>query len=267
MQAIAREFNLAETVFILKPENPAHTARVRIFTPMTELPFAGHPTVGTGVLLAQLRSPAPARRGDALVVLEEGIGIVRVGVRMAAGAAAFAEFDAPKLPTGSGAAPAVDRLAAALCLIPSEIGFENHRPTRYSAGNPFTFVPVASLDAITKARVAAAEWEAAIQGSTGAFLYCRQTLHTTSAFHARMFAPQLGIPEDPATGSAAAAFAGVVHRFDEVPDGAHKRIIEQGFEMGRPSLITLSLVVEGGRLTGARIGGHAVRVAEGKIEV
>jgi trans-2,3-dihydro-3-hydroxyanthranilate isomerase len=267
MQAIAREFNLAETVFILKPENPAHTARVRIFTPMTELPFAGHPTVGTGVLLAQLRSPAPARRGDALVVLEEGIGIVRVGVRMAAGAAAFAEFDAPKLPTGSGAAPAVDRLAAALCLIPSEIGFENHRPTRYSAGNPFTFVPVASLDAITRARVAAAEWEAAIQGSTGAFLYCRQTLHTTSAFHARMFAPQLGIPEDPATGSAAAAFAGVVHRFDEVPDGAHKRIIEQGFEMGRPSLITLSLVVEGGRLTGARIGGHAVRVAEGKIEV
>ena len=104
-------------------------------------------------------------------------------------------------------------------------------------------------------------------GRTGAFLYCRQTVHTTSAFHARMFAPHHGIAEDPATGSAAAAFAGIVHRFDELPDGTHKRTIEQGFEMGRPSLIDVSVTVEGGRLTTVRIGGHAVRVAAGSIEV
>jgi trans-2,3-dihydro-3-hydroxyanthranilate isomerase len=102
---------------------------------------------------------------------------------------------------------------------------------------------------------------------TGTFLYCRQTVHTTSAFHARMFAPHNGIPEDPATGSAAAAFAGVVHRFDALPDGSHKRTIEQGFEMGRPSLIALSLEIEAGKLSIVRVGGHAVRVAEGKIEV
>ena len=179
-------------------------------------------------------------------MLEEVVGIVRVGVRLRPGAALHAEFDAPKLPAEAGSLPPADRLAAALGLIPSEIGFENHRPTRYGAGNVFAFVPVASLDAIGKARVAAPHWDAALQGQglVGAFLYCRQTVHTTSSFHARMFAPDFGIPEDPATGSAAAAFAGVVHRFDALPDGMHKRIIEQGYEMGRPSTIALTMEVE-----------------------
>jgi trans-2,3-dihydro-3-hydroxyanthranilate isomerase len=266
MQAIAREFNLAETVFVLPPQNKAHSARVRIFTPAIELPFAGHPTVGTAALLAQFKSPEPAGNGDALVVLEEGIGPVRVGVRLRQAAAPFAEFDAPKLPQESGSLPPADRLAAAVGLIPAEIGFENHRPTRFAAGNTFAFVPVASLEAMAKARVMSSHWGEAFQGGIGAFLYCRQTVHTTSAFHARMFAPEHGVPEDPATGSAAVGFAGVVHRFDALPDGLHKRVIEQGFEMGRPSLIELSLHVEGGRLEAVRIGGHAVRVAEGMIE-
>jgi len=175
----------------------------------------------------------------------------------------------PKLPEEAGGLPSAERLSAALGLIPAEIGFENHRPTRYSAGNAFAFVPVASLEVMEKARVASSHWDASLkgQGLVGAFLYCRQTLHTTSAFRARMFAPDMGIPEDPATGSAVAAFAGVVHRFDALPDGAHKRIIEQGFEMGRPSLLSLSLEIAAGKLTVVRVGGHAVRVAEGRIEV
>jgi trans-2,3-dihydro-3-hydroxyanthranilate isomerase len=267
MQTIAREFNLPETVFVLKPHNRAHTARMRIFTPGRELPFAGHPTVGTAVLLAEMRTPLNGGRGDALVVLEQTIGIVRVGVRMRAAAASFAEFDVPKPPESAGSAPSADFLAAALGLIPAEIGFENHRPTRYSAGNPFIFAPVASLEAIAKARVVAAHWDAAALGGVGVFLYCRQTLHTASSFHARMFAPHNGIPEDPATGSAAAAFAGVVHHFDVLPDGTHKRVIEQGFEMGRPSLMELSMDIEGGKLGTVRIGGPAVRVAQGQIEV
>jgi len=265
MQTIAKEFNLSETVFVLKPERPAHTARIRIFTPAAEMPFAGHPTVGTGALLAELKTPVSNGHAEALVVLEEKIGNVRVGVRLRAGGAPFAEFDAPKLPEEVGSLPADDRVAAALGLIPSEIGFENHRPTKYSAGNAFAFIPVASLAAIGKARVAPQHW-AALQGQ-GAFIYCRQTVHNTSAFHARMFAPEAGIAEDPATGSAAAAFAGVVHRFDALPDGMHKRVIEQGYEMGRASDIELSLNIEGGKLDSVRIGGHAVRVAEGMIEV
>jgi len=269
MQTIAREFNLSETVFVLKPQSAAHTARLRIFTPMAELPFAGHPTVGTAALLAELRGATAAGSGQALVVLEETIGIVRVGVRLNLGAAPFAEFDAPKLPHETGAAAPIERLAAALGLIPAEIGFENHRPTRFGAGNSFVFVPVASLEAIAKAQVAPQHVADVFKDgpATGLFLYCRQSVHTTSAFHARMFAPHMGVPEDPATGSAAAAFAGVILRFDEPPDGSHRRMIEQGYEMGRPSHIALSLEVEGGALSSVRIGGQVVRVAEGHIEV
>lgn len=269
MQCIAREFNLSETVFVLKPQNKVHTARVRIFTPIAELPFAGHPTVGTAVLLAAIKSASQPGAGDALVVLEAPIGILRVGVRMRTDAPAFAEFDAPKLPEESGELPPVDLLGAALSLIPAEIGFENHRPSKFAAGNTVAFVPVASLDAIAKARVASQHWDDCMkgQGLLGAYLYCRQTVHTTSSFHARFFCPDFGVPEDPATGSAAVGFAGSVHRFDALPDGLHKRVIEQGFEMGRPSLITLSLQVVRGNLEAVRIGGHAVRVAAGKIEV
>jgi trans-2,3-dihydro-3-hydroxyanthranilate isomerase len=267
MQAVAREFNLSETVFVLKPQNPAHTARVRIFTPASELPFAGHPTIGTAALLAEIRTPAVA--GDALVVLEEAIGIVRAGVRLRPGAPPYAEFAAPRLPSEAGSLAPPERLAAALGLIPAEIGFENHRPTKYAAGVAFAFVPVASLAAMAKARVAQPHWDMALdgQGLAGAFLYCRQAVHTTSHFHARMFAPDLGIAEDPATGAAAAAFAGVVQQFDRLPDGQHKRLIEQGYEMGRPSLIALTMEVEVGKLAAVRIGGHAVHVAEGRIEV
>jgi trans-2,3-dihydro-3-hydroxyanthranilate isomerase len=267
MQAIAREFNLSETVFVLKPQNGAHTARLRIFTPAVELPFAGHPTVGTAALLAEIK--AASLPGDALVVLEEGIGSVRVGVRMRAGSAPFAEFDAPKLPEDAGTMPSVERLAAALSLIPAEVGFENHKPTKFAAGNTFGFVPIASLEAMGKARVAAHHWDTAFKGLglAGAFLYCRQTVHVTSAFHARVFAPDTGVAEDPATGSAAVGLAGVIQRFDALPDGLHKRQIEQGYEMGRPSTIVLSLEVQHGKLHTVRIGGHAVRVAEGRIEV
>jgi trans-2,3-dihydro-3-hydroxyanthranilate isomerase len=122
---------------------------------------------------------------------------------------------------------------------------------------------------MAKARVAAQHWDTVLygQGLSGAFLYCRQTVHTGSAFHARCFAPDFGIAEDPATGSAAVAFAGPVHRFDELPDGVHKRAIEQGYEMGRPSAIALTMEVARGKLAAARIGGHAVQVAEGRIEV
>lgn len=267
MQRIAREFNLSETVFVLKPQQARHTARVRIFTPAAEIPFAGHPTVGAGALLAELKATTAGGQSDSLVVLEEEIGIVRVGVRLRPGLALYAEFDAPKLPEEAGTPPPTDQLAAALGLIPAEIGFENHRPTTFTAGNGFVFVPVATLEAIAKAQVAPQHWAPVMrgQGHTGAFLYCRQTLHNTSSFHARMFAPDMGVPEDPATGSAAAAFAGVVHRFDALPDGLHKRGLEQGYEMGRPSLIELSLQVERGKLESVRIGGHAVRVAEGRI--
>jgi trans-2,3-dihydro-3-hydroxyanthranilate isomerase len=267
MQAIAREFNLSETVFVTRPQNIAHTARVRIFTPVQELPFAGHPTIGTAVLLAHLRAPADDH--DSIIALEQTIGAVRVGVRLRAGQAAFAEFDTPRLPDDAGPPPPVERLAGALGLLSSEIGFANHKPSQASAGVPFTFVPVLSLEAMAKAEINPQHWAVAFGSpKTGkTFLYTRETLHTTASFHARMFAPGAGIFEDPATGAAAAAFAHVLHRFDALPDGLHKRVIEQGYEMGRPSEIILALEVDRGKLSTVRIGGSAVRVSEGKLSV
>jgi trans-2,3-dihydro-3-hydroxyanthranilate isomerase len=269
MQLIAREFNLSETVFVLEPENPAHSARVRIFTPTSELPFAGHPTVGTAILLTILKPQFAGGEGDALVVLEAGIGPVRVGVKLRAGLAPYAEFDAPKLPDTGDSLPDVERLAAANGLLPSEIGFENHQPTRFGAGNAFALIPVASLEALGKAEVNGVHWMAAFSdaGVLGAFLYSRECVHNTSAFHARMFAPSHGIPEDPATGSAAICFAGAVHKFDRLPDGIHRRVIEQGFAMGRPSFMTLTLAIRQGSLEAVRLGGHAVQMTSGVLAI
>ena len=265
MQAIAKEFSISETVFVLPPDNPAHSAKIRIFTPGLEMPFAGHPTIGTAVLLADLQGRLAGGTSDALIVLEEGIGVVRVGVRRRAGEAAFAEFDAPKLPEPLATPVLPDRMADALGVSPNEIGFENHRPTRYSAGVPYSFVPMRGLEAIGRARMISPIWDSAF-GPNGAYLYCRETVHTTSAFHARMFAPDL-TNEDPATGSAAAAFAAVVHRFDDLKDGTRRLLIEQGYEMGRPSEINLEINVAGGQLRQVRIGGRAVRVSSGTLEI
>ena len=215
MQAIARELNLSETVFVLKPSNPAHSARVRIFTPARELPFAGHPTIGTAILLAQARTPLVNGESDVIIVLEQAIGTVRVGVRLRDGQPPFAEFDAPKLPEKAPAAPpSRDRIADALGLLPREIGFENHTALCMTAGNTFAFVPVQTLEAIARARIKPVGWAQAFtsEGMAGVYLYTRECVHNGSAFHARMFAPQLGVPEDPATGSAAVCFAGVVQR-------------------------------------------------------
>ncbi len=269
MQTIAREINLSETVFVLPPENPAHSARMRIFTPAKELPFAGHPTVGTAALLAELRAEGLTGDQDALVVLEQTSGTLRVGVRMRPGQASYAEFDAPRLPEEAGMLPPLDMLAAAVGLMTSEIGFENHRPICFAAGNAFAFIPVASLEAMARAYVDPVHWAQALreQGLVGAYLYTRQCELQASSFHGRMFAPDFGIPEDPATGSAAVCLAGVIHHFDRLPDGDYKRIVEQGYEMGRPSLITLSIAVTGGKLSNVRIGGHCVRVSEGTLEV
>ena len=265
MQAIAREFNLSQTAFVLEADNPAYSARVRIFTPAAELPFAGHPTVGTAICLASERFGDTASGQDAVVVLEEGVGPVRCGVRLKAGSG-FAEFDLPRLPENLGLAKPKGILAAALGLEPADITFENHTASIWSAGNPFQFVPVRNGGVLAAAYPARESWAEAF-GDDSAFLYTRDVEGHDHDFRARMFAPMSGIEEDPATGSAAAAFAGLVQQFDDHPDGEHLILIEQGDDMGRPSVIRLDMTVKNGALEAARIGGHAVRVAEGILFV
>ena len=268
-QAIAREFNLSETVFVTAATSPGHTARIRIFTPTRELPFAGHPTVGTAVLLAELRMPLDNGERDAIIALEEEIGSVRVGVRLRSGAAAYGEFDAPKSTGQPETLAEPEEISAAVGLISTEIGFENHKPTLIRGKTTFAFVPVTNLEAMAKTKVAPQHWGRALtdRGVHGVFLYTRQCVRVQSAFHARMFAPDLGVTEDPATGSACAEFAHVINHFDALPDGTHKRFIEQGIEMGRPSAIALTMTAFRGKLDAVRIGGHAVRVAEGILRI
>lgn len=268
MQAVAREFNLSETVFLSPAASPGHSAAVRIFTPGAELPFAGHPTVGAAVIVAREHVGATSDDGetDAVVVLEEKVGPVRCGVKLRTGKG-HAIFDVPLLPTKSGPAGHVDDIASALSLIPAEIGFENHEPTRYSAGVPFTFVPVRDLRAIGRIAVQPALFAAAFAGDANVYAYTRETEGIGHHFHARMFAPDLGLAEDPATGAAVAALPGVIGRFDGMPAGTRRYVIEQGFEMGRPSLIGLEVDIEHGRLAATRISGDAVIVAEGVIDV
>jgi trans-2,3-dihydro-3-hydroxyanthranilate isomerase len=267
MQKIAAEFNLSETVFILPPADPANTARLRIFTPKTEVPFAGHPTIGTAVLLAKLRGPALSFTPDFGLTLEEEIGLISATVHE--GEAPFASFELPRLPAQRGMVSADESIAAALGLSEEDIGFEAHRPSVYSAGLPFAFVPVAGLATIARARVVPAAFDAAFNAiqASAVYLYTSDTIDPNHTFHARMFAPSLGVAEDPATGSAAAALAGVIMQFDRPGDGSHRLVIEQGYEMGRPSTITLELRISGHRLIAASIGGSAVILAQGIINL
>jgi trans-2,3-dihydro-3-hydroxyanthranilate isomerase len=263
MQAIAREFNLAETVFVLPSSDPAHRARLRIFTPAVEMPFAGHPTVGTAVLL-NLAEGGGTRR----FTLEEGIGAIDCTTASSGGERGRARFELARLPEELGPTADAAVIAAALGLEAGEIGGDGFQPSLWSAGVPFTFVPVRSLDAIRRCQPRLDHWDAAFtrQGRSSAYVFCRDTVEAGSAYHARMFAPGLGVYEDPATGSAAAAFAGVLLRFAPPSDGEHEFVIEQGYEMDRPSLITLALTVKDRQLGGAAIGGEAIVVSEGTID-
>ncbi|HYS47260.1 MAG TPA: PhzF family phenazine biosynthesis protein [Xanthobacteraceae bacterium] len=264
MQAVAREFNLSETVFVLPPEDPANRARARIFTPMAELPFAGHPTVGTAVLLNRIDQISGSRD----IVLEEGIGPVRCTVEAIDQERGRARFALARLPEPAGTAAPNAAIAAALGLDEKDIGFDKFVPGRWSAGNAFTFVPLAGLDAMRRARAELARWSAGFGDGPGsmAYMFCGETVERGATYHVRMFAPGMGVPEDPATGSGAAALAGVIAHFTRPPDGAHEVDIEQGLEMGRPSLIRLSMTVRDGRLVAGAIAGEAVVVSEGAIE-
>lgn len=263
MQRIANEFNLSETVFVLPPERAGHRARIRIFTPHYEMPFAGHPTVGAAVALG-----APTPDMPQVFVLEEKVGPVRCAVSLVDGVA-FAEFDSPQLAETVPISAAPEAIAAALGLDASDVGFENHRPSAWSAGVPYITVPVPGLDVLARARLDERPWvELAGDADEGrapaAYVYCRKQ---GGGFRARMLAGHHGLVEDPATGSAAAAFAGAVFHFDAPRERTNRIAIEQGVEMGRPSQIRLEIDVAAGRITGARIGGCAVVVAEGRLAV
>ncbi len=269
MAKIAGEFNLSETVFVMQPQSVAHTAGLRIFTPGKELPFAGHPTVGTAVALAEQK--AGGTDMDMVSVLEEKVGPVRCAVRLRQGEPSFAEFDLPRKSEQVKLKAQLDKqgLADAPSISIKDIGFENYVPQVWSAGVPFLIVPVKDAAILGEVDFDSGLWERVAPMANGslasAFLVCRG--QNGVSFQARMFSPDMGIAEDPATGAAVAAFSGMIHLFDQLVDGHHTFAVAQGVEMGRPSMIHLHVDVTGGEIVGARIGGRAVRIASGTLEV
>ncbi|MET0531433.1 MAG: PhzF family phenazine biosynthesis protein [Microvirga sp.] len=265
MQAIAREFNLSETVFVLSPEEARQRADIRIFTPIRELPFAGHPTVGPAVLLALLDQDG--KPGASAFGLKEKVGIVSCAVDIANASGGRARFRLPKLPTVAGSGRENSDCARALGLDPVEIGFDRHVPSRHSAGVPFDLVPVSSLDALSRARPNVELFNQTFDDSDhpAAYVYARLADEDGVRFRARMFGLGMGIREDPATGSAAAAFAGALMQCEPLGEGEHDIVIEQGVEMGRPSVINLQMVIKDGALVSAEIGGNAVVISRGEL--
>jgi len=264
MQTIAGEFNLSETVFVLKPAKAGGNRRkVRIFSPQAELPFAGHPTVGTSFLLAKL-DLVELNAADPVMVLEEGVGDVPVRVLSGNDGPRSTQMSVPRMPERGPEPPSRADLAAMLSLVEADL-LPDH--AAYSCGLPFLFLPVRDREAIARAKVRLDLWEKLLSGwwARSIFLFTTHTVLNEAQVHARMFAPALGVAEDPATGSAAAAIAGFLH--DQEPrDGRRRWLIEQGFEMGRPSLIELEADVTGGRIAAVRVGGSSVLMSDGWID-
>lgn len=263
MQDIAAEFNLSETMFVQAPENPMNTAKVRIFTPRAELPFAGHPTIGCAVLLAALKHK-PGADFETEIKLEEKVGLVVVKVTRA-GAAARGQFTAPRLaavePIEGGAAD----VAATLGLERGEIGFATHRPAVLAVSSRFLCIPVASLDALKRSQVTEPHFSRLLKQHDAFAAYPYTPI--AEGFRVRFYAPGDGIPEDPATGLAAAAFPSQIHAAEALGDGSHGWRLEQGVEMGRPSEIRAEADVRGGLITAVRVAGEAVQVMQGTIDV
>jgi trans-2,3-dihydro-3-hydroxyanthranilate isomerase len=260
MQAIARELNLSETTFVLPPEDAAHTARVRIFTPGGELPFAGHPTVGTAYALA-LTGRVPLAQSD--LVFEQGVGPVAVSVeRDAAGTPLRCTLATPRGPARvDSPEPAAAECAALLGLASGDVQSDAEC---WSCGVPFLIVQLTSADALGRARLDSARWHASLAATPSALVFV--VARAADHWRARMFAPGLGVPEDPATGGAAAAFAGWLANRGATPA---TRIV-QGVEMGRPSEMELAWTSEAGttsRVLSARVGGAAVLMSEGRLHL
>jgi trans-2,3-dihydro-3-hydroxyanthranilate isomerase len=264
MQQIAREFNLSETAFVFPP-SLGHTRHVRIFTPAHEIPFAGHPNVGTAFVLAV--TGELGKIGASLTVtFEEKAGLVPVTIHEAGGKIASCELAAPRaFSIGKVLPPRL--LATTVSLEEGDISVEAHPPQVASVGLPFVMTELRDLMALERARANLSGFESILAADIqpSIFLYTRGA--DRSEIRARMFAPLSGVLEDPATGSAGCALAGLLAHLEKEPRGAFRWRITQGVEMGRPSTLLARAEKSGGKVEGTWIGGACVMVSEGQIHV
>lgn len=268
MPVIARELNLSETVFVVRGRKEGALRRMRIFTPGMELPFAGHPTIGTAVLLAEMGLVTFA--GEyAGFSLEQEVGLVRVRVRRRIGLPGWAQLTAAQLPQRGPAAPSASGLARLLGLGAEDLAGGADGAEPWSCGTPFLFVPVKDSAVLGRVQLNLSEWEKQLKNfwAPHVFVFCREGELAGSNLRARMFAPAMGIAEDPATGAAASALAGYLAARIEPAPGTLKWTLLQGIEMGRPSVISIECDLDGKAVKAVRVGGTAVPVFEGLLRL
>lgn len=268
MQRVAREFNLSETVFVFSPDTSQGTRRLRIFTPTTEIPFAGHPTVGTAFVLGAI-GEITLQDEIVKIVFEEGVGAVPVKIRTEIGNPVYCELTVAKLPEFGSEPPAIADLAAMLSLDAADLLDGENSPQAISCGIPFLFIPLRNRAALERAKLNRDIWQQLLSNfwTTSVYPFCYEPELEGSDVRGRMFDPGFGIEEDPATGSAVAALAGYLGTRHSLRDGTLKWTVEQGFEMGRPSLLQAEADKENGEIVAVRVGGASVLVGEGTIEI
>lgn len=281
LQAITREFNYSETTFVFEPETPGTTRRVRIFTPGMEVPFAGHPTIGTAHVLVATGEVKPTAEeiaaGEMTVVLGENVGPVPVRVRLDHGVPTWAQLTTAMLPEERVEVRDLDALAHMLSLEPSDILDGAYAPAGASCGLAFQMIALTSVDAVRRARLRTDAWEQVLGGKwaewpmvfamTGGSDEPGLAAHVQGCdIRARVFVPSGGVPEDPATGSANAALAGFLAA--RTPrDGTLRWEVAQGVEMGRPSRLSIEAHKTGGAIDAIRVGGASVVMAEGTMSL
>lgn len=262
MQTIARELNLSETVFITTPEDPSCQYRLRIFTPAKELPMAGHPTIGAGYLLVHLGHVTVGTEPSRLLV-EEGVGPIEVIFLPGSPLRIAMQQPMPRFGPVVG-----DRASIAACLSLSVDDLAPDLPIQTVAtGGPFLFVPLRNLDAVGRARVRADLWDAQREkvGSDEIYVFCMETVNPDAHVHGRMFAPSMGIAEDPATGAANGPLGAYLVKHGRHDGGGI--ISEQGVEMGRPSRIEIDIDFSGRQFQRVQIAGTSVYVGDGTIHL
>lgn len=269
MQQITREFNYSETTFVF-PAQQGHTRKVRIFTPAQEIPFAGHPNVGTAFVLASIGELGELQASQ-VITFEEKAGLVPVRIETAESKVTSCELTAPE-PLSLGQSVPTEIVANAVCLRKDDFKTEAHQPQLVSAGLPFIITEVKDLPALKRVRVNSAGFESVRDHFSGdgvrASIYLYTKMKNDSVdLRARMLAPLSGVPEDPATGSATCAAVGLLAHLDKKPTSSFKLRIAQGVEMGRPSLLYARAEKKDGAVRSTHVGGACVLVSEGTIEV
>ena len=263
MQQVAREFNFSETAFVL-PAETGHTRKVRIFTPTTEIPFAGHPNIGTAFVLAE--TGALGKEIPDTVLFEEKAGLVSIEIQANLGSPTSFELKAPQVLTLQ-EFPAIRSVAKALSLREMEIVVTTHTPTVASVGLPFLFVEVLDLSVLSQVRIDMTGFDRLLVEGAVPYVHVYTPKKGSTDIQARVFAPLDGVAEDPATGSANCALAALLSHYRSERDGEFSWCVFQGIELGRPSTLRIRARKENGCVVASWVGGTCVMISEGWIDV